>query len=85
MSAQQLTVRLPEDLGSALASAARRLQRKRSEIIRLALRQFLEFQERDTRAPSERVDHLLGSLDSGIPDLVENQRAYLLESLKREE
>jgi len=37
----QLTVRLPEDLSRALKAASRRLQRKSSEIVRLALREFL--------------------------------------------
>ncbi|MCL4814967.1 MAG: ribbon-helix-helix protein, CopG family, partial [Vicinamibacteraceae bacterium] len=37
----QLTVRLPEDLSRALKAASRRMQRKSSEIVRLALREFL--------------------------------------------
>ena len=77
----QLTVRLPEDLSQAVASAAARLKRKRSEIVRLALYQFLNLpQEGET--PAARVRSLIGSLESGIPDLAENHRAYVLESLK---
>jgi predicted transcriptional regulator len=37
----QLTVRLPEDLSRALRAASRRMPRKSSEIVRLALREFL--------------------------------------------
>ena len=38
---EQLTVRIPEDLSRALKAASRRMQRKSSEIVRLALREFL--------------------------------------------
>jgi len=37
----QLTVRLSEDLSRALAGAAAQMQRKRSEVVRLALLQYL--------------------------------------------
>jgi len=38
----QVTVRLPPDLSRALKAASRRTQRKSSEIVRMALRQFLQ-------------------------------------------
>lgn len=77
----QLTVRLPEDLSRAVASAAARLKRKRSEIVRLALYQFLNLPQ-DEETPAARVRGLIGSLESGIPELAKNHRAYVLESLK---
>lgn len=78
----QLTVRLPEQLNRKLRAASRRMQRKSSEIVRMALQQFLEAQGADAR-PADRVRSLLGSLDSGIPDLAAKHRAYLLKSLRR--
>ena len=77
--ADQLTVRLPQDLSRALRAAARRSQRKSSEIVRLALREFLA---RPAGRPGDRVSGLIGSVESGIPDLAERHRAYVLESLK---
>ncbi len=79
---EQLTVRLPEDLSRALEAASRRMQRKSSDIVRLALRQFLGAPAAGTRA-ADRVSGLIGSLESGVPDLAEKHRAYLLESLRR--
>jgi hypothetical protein len=35
-----------------------------------------------SRKPSERVAHLLGSLSSGVPDLAERHRQYVLAALK---
>lgn len=80
--AAQVTVRLPEDLSRALEVASRRMQRKSSEIVRMALRDFLGVPPRTGHRPIDRVRSLIGSLDSGIPDLGRNHRAYILESLK---
>lgn len=77
----QLTVRLPQDLSRALRATARRLQRKNSEIVRMALREFLRAQQQGR--PADRVKGLIGSLESGLPDLAENHRAYVLASLRR--
>ena len=78
----QLTVRLGEDLSRALGEAAVRMQRKKSQIVRLALSQFLRLSARDESTPATRVGGLLGSLESGIPDLAENHRSYVLDSLE---
>ena len=79
---EQLTIRLPEDLSEALEAASVRLQRRRSDIVRLALYRFLGLGQEDGGTPSARVQHLMGALETGIPDLAENHRAYILESLK---
>jgi predicted transcriptional regulator len=78
----QLTIRLPEELSKALEAASVRLRRKRSDIVRLALFRFLNLAPEDDAAPSARVQHLMGALETGMPDLAENHRAYILESLK---
>jgi metal-responsive CopG/Arc/MetJ family transcriptional regulator len=78
----QLTIRLPADLSRALARASKTSGRKSSEIVRAALRDYLGSQTVSQR-PVERVRGLIGSLESGIPDLAEQHRAHVLESLKR--
>ena len=78
----QLTVRLPDDLGRTLKRASRRMQRKSSEIVRLALQEFLGTTAGRRGRPADRVRRLIGSLESGVPDLARKHRAYVLESLK---
>jgi metal-responsive CopG/Arc/MetJ family transcriptional regulator len=78
----QLTIRLPEEMNRALEAASARMGRKRSEIVRLALSQFLNLESREEKTAEARVRHLIGSLKSGILDLAENHRSYVLESLK---
>lgn len=79
----QLTVRLPADLSRLLTAAARRTQRKPSEIVRLALRSYLEPTPDRPGWAYDRVADLIGSLDSGISDLAERHSEYVLERLKR--
>jgi len=77
----QVTIRLPKDLSQALKAASRRMQRKSSEIVRLALREYLGTSSGSKTRPADRVRGLIGSLESGVPDLAEKHRAYIIESL----
>ena len=83
---RQLTVRMSDELAAKLEEAARRLRRRRSEIIRLALERFLrdvlEDWEGEPLRPIERVRDLLGRMESGIPDLGQRHREYLIERLR---
>ena len=80
--ASQLTVRLPDDLKESLDRASAKMNMKTSEIVRLALQEFLRVPNRAGRRPADRVRGLIGSLKSGVPDLAEQHRSYILESLK---
>jgi len=79
----QLCVRLSPELCRAVRDAARRMQRKPSEVVRMALRQYLVLPGPDGSRPVDRVRGLIGSLDSGVPDLGRRQRASVLEAAKR--
>jgi len=76
----QLTLRLSADLAERLDRAARRLARKRSEVVRLALEQFLSTQVE--AHPIEQVRDLLGRVESGLPDLGQRHREYLVGRLR---
>ena len=78
---RQLTIRLPADLAAKLERSAKRLKRKRSEVVREALEQYLDTQP-DIR-PIEQVRDLLGSIASGRPDLGQRHRDYLIRRLRR--
>ena len=79
----QLTLRLPGELANKLGRSAKRLRRKRSDVVRLALEQFLD-SEPETR-PIERVRDLLGRVESGMPDLGQRHREHLIRRLRRGE
>ncbi|HYA29769.1 MAG TPA: ribbon-helix-helix protein, CopG family [Acidobacteriota bacterium] len=78
---RQLTMRLPSDLAAKLDRSAKRLKRKRSEVLREALEQYLDTQPE--LRPIERVRDLLGSIASGRPDLGQRHRDHLIRRLRR--
>ena len=84
MSAQ-LTIRLPEELKEALEAAAQRMERNSSQIVRLALEAYLQSGPARGQRPADRVRGLIGSLESGLPDLAERHREYVLDIPRLEE
>lgn len=79
----QMTVRVPASLNQALRAAARRMNRRSSEIVRMAVAAYLGLNGEAPDRPADRVRGLIGALHSGIPDLAERHRDYVIESLKR--
>ncbi len=81
----QLTVRLTDELEEGVAALARKLHRKRSDVVRIALERFMreEGKVQDDR-PYERVKNLLGSVESGVPDLGANHREHLKSKFRRD-
>lgn len=81
---RQLNVRLPDNLWTRLTWAAKRAGRKRSDIVRLALERFLSGPAVHTQSrPVDFVRDLLGSVESGLPDLGEGHREHLVRRLRR--
>ena len=80
---EQITVRIPANLRAALRRASRTLRRKDADVVRMALESFLQGSAPSDSRPAARVAHLIGSLESGVPDLAERHRHYILKSLKR--
>ena len=78
----QITVRLPARLGRMLRRTSRRLGRRPSDVVRMALEAFLQGAPSTDSKPADRVEHLIGSLSSGVPDLAERHREYVLAALK---
>jgi predicted transcriptional regulator len=79
----QLTVRLPATLQRKLARYAKNLRLKRSDVIRLALEEFLIDVEEDRQKPYVQVKRLLGGMESGILDLGTEHRKHLIKRFKR--
>lgn len=79
---KQISVRIPTELARALAARVRKTGEKRSDVVREALQQHLGTR-RSRQKPADRVRHLIGSVRSGIPDLAERHRDYILDSLTR--
>ena len=82
--ASQIAVRLPDKLARRLRSEARRAGLSQSDLVRMALGEFLHnVHPSQTDRPADRVRHLLGSVASDDPELAERHRERLLEALRR--
>jgi metal-responsive CopG/Arc/MetJ family transcriptional regulator len=80
----QITVRLDEKFNEQIDRVAKKLRRKRSDIVRMALENFLsEVDGLEETKPYERVKELIGSVSSGIANLGEAHRDYLIDKLKK--
>jgi len=79
----QLTIRLPRELGDAVRKRAAGMQRKPSELVRMAVVEFLQTSDEKRKGSSTRARNLIGSLDTGIPDLALRHREYILKKLRR--
>jgi hypothetical protein len=79
----QLTIRFPRELSKALKARAARMQRKPSEVVRMAVAEFLQISDDRPESPAKRVKHLIGSIQTGTPDLALRHREYVLNKLRR--
>ena len=80
----QLTVRVSLEMAEKLQKVAQRLGVRKSDVARIAIREYLAEEEQvgETR-PYERVRRLIGAVSSGIPDLGERHREYLVQQLRK--
>ena len=74
---RQLTTRLPDELWNALEAASRQTGLTKADLVRESLRSYLQLSGDQQRSPNMRVRHLIGSLESGVPDLAEHHLRYL--------
>ena len=78
---RQVTLRIDDALANRVEQLARRTRRRRSEVIRLALEEFLAAApEEPPRRPIELVQGLIGRLETGVPDLGQRRREHLVRS-----
>ena len=77
----QLTIRLPDEHVSKIEKIATKMGLKKSDITRMAIKQFIDSYEETQPKPYTKVQSLLGAVESGIPDLGQNHRKHLLEKI----
>jgi hypothetical protein len=82
----QLCVRIDDRLGALLEARARSLGLRRSDVVRRALEREVGAASVGDQAPLlERMGELVGSVDSGIPDLGSRHREHIIERLRHEQ
>jgi len=80
---QQLTIRMPKEYLTQIEQIAKSTGLKKSDITRMAIKNFIEKhgdeQELNLYGKSKS---LIGLVESGIPDLGQNHRKYLIQRIK---
>jgi len=80
----QFTIRLPDEYGEKISALARAMGLKKSDIARLALKQFVDGNlDNDQGTPYQKVKHLLGNAKSGTKDLGQRHRDHILEKIRK--
>ncbi len=78
----QLTIRIPDKYKKEIELLSENLGLKKSDIARLALRKFIDEKlTKEHEPPYNKVKHLIGKAKSGINDLGQNHRKYIIEKL----
>ena len=78
----QLTIRMPNDQMSRIEHIAKKLGLKKSDVTRIAIKKFIEEYNDNTETPFDKVKHLLGIVESIVPDLGQRHREHLLKKIK---
>lgn len=80
----QLTVRMPDSYTERLNSLSKKMGLKRSDVVRLAIRQFLdENVEEIDPLPFQKIRKAVGVVESGVKDLGQRHRHYLAQKIRR--
>ena len=80
---QQLTIRMPEEYLSGIEQIAKLTGLKKSDVTRMAIRKFIEEYEGEKEINHYgRAKNLIGVVESGISDLGQNHRNYLIRIIK---
>ena len=80
----QLTVRMPDEYTKKLNLLSKKMGLKRSDVVRLALKRFLdENSEGNDQLPFDKVRSVLGVVESGIRDLGQGHRHYLIQKIRK--
>ena len=75
----QLTIRIPDEQMSKIEHIAKKMCLKKSDVTRMAIKKFIDEdigKEKEIK-PYSRVKHLLGVVESGVPDLGQRHREHL--------
>lgn len=80
----QLTVRMPNEYTEKLNWLSKKMGLKRSDVVRLALKRFLDENiEAIDQPPFQKIKSILGVAESGIKDLGQRHRHYLIQKIRR--
>jgi antitoxin component of RelBE/YafQ-DinJ toxin-antitoxin module len=81
----QITIRTSDNLMLKIEKIAKEMGLKKSDVTRMALKKFADEYalKASAQKPYDRVKHLIGSAESGVKDLGQRHREYLVKKIKK--
>jgi metal-responsive CopG/Arc/MetJ family transcriptional regulator len=80
---QQLTIRMPDEYLSRIEQIAKSTGLKKSDVTRIAIKKYIaEYSDEKEINHYSKAKCLIGVAESGIPDLGQNHRHYLIKKIK---
>ena len=77
----QLTIRMPDEQMGKIEHIAKKMGLKKSDVTRMAIKKFIEEYNDSTVEPFAKIKHLLGVVESGVPDLGQRHRNHLIKKI----
>jgi len=75
---------MPDEYKKKIEVLSDNMGLKKSDVARLALRKFIdENLEQEQGTPYQKIKHLLGKSESGVKDLGQNHRKYLIKKIRK--
>ena len=78
----QLTIRMPDEEMIKIEHIAKKMGLKKADVTRMAIRSFIEEYSDSAVKPFDKVKHLIGVAESGVPDLGQRHRKHLIRKIK---
>ena len=83
MNMHQITIRMPEEYLNKIEQIAKASGLKKSDITRMAVRKFIEEYGSDEEPNLySKAKPLIGVVESGISNLGQNHRMYVIDKIK---
>ena len=77
----QLTIRMPDEQMNMIEHIAKTMGLKKSDVTRMAIKKFVDEYGDNAEKPFTKVKHLLGVVESGVTDLGQRHRDYLIQKI----
>ena len=78
----QLTIRMPEEQMTKIEHIAKEMGLKKADVTRMAIKSCIEKYSDSAEKPFDKVKHLIGVAESGVPDLGQRHRKHLIRKIK---
>ena len=80
----QITIRMPKEHILKIEELAKKMGLKKSDITRMAIKSYINgFEDNPRNSGFAKARHLIGVVESGVPDLGQNHKKHLVDKIRK--